>query len=191
MKLKWSKGEGRWGGLFEKCCLSTNGVWLVWCGANRLMSASKPSIKVFWFHSFSRANNSACWFPWIEAFQIYCSFIFLCLTTVASGVMQTPKWFKWIKSSVMYCRVTFWHFLGWFLSIALHIPLVHDFHVISASKWVRQLHIHNVRGTPQAKLDSEFNAHFLLNKHHIRYLLHCIKLVFNSFPFHWMSKKIF
>ena len=112
------------------------------------------------------------------------------LAAVVSGVMKTPKQFKWIKSSVMHYRVTLWCVFWWFLSIAFHIPLAHDFHVISAPKWVCQLHIH-VRDLPQAKLESEINAHFLVNKRLKVPFSNCIKLVFNSFPFHWMSKEKF
>ena len=53
--------------------------------------------------------------------------------------------------------------LRWFLSIALRIPTAHDFRV----------HVHNKRNFPQANLDSEINARFVLNGHgDLYFLLH-------------------
>lgn len=67
--------------------------------------------------------------------------------------------------------VVAWVRLKWFLSIALRIPTVHDFPVISACSW--RLHVHNVRDFPQAKLDSKINACFPSNKHaDLYFLLH-------------------
>ena len=47
-----------------------------------------------------------------------------------------------------------------FLTIALRIPTAHDFRVIARAK-----HVRNKRNFPQAKLNSEINARFLLNEH--------------------------
>ena len=58
-----------------------------------------------------------------------------------------------------------------FLSIALYIPTAHDFAIISAR--TRRVHRHSARDFPRAKLDSETNACFLLNKHGgLYFLLH-------------------
>ena len=48
-------------------------------------------------------------------------------------------------------------------SFTLRIPTAHDFCVISAHKWARD--VRNVRDFPQTKLDSVINARFLLNEH--------------------------
>ena len=52
------------------------------------------------------------------------------------------------------------------------MPTAHDFHVISGPE-IRLLHIQNERNLPQAKLDTEINARFLLNEHgDLYFLLH-------------------
>ena len=49
--------------------------------------------------------------------------------------------------------------------------------------------IHNVRDFPQAKFDIEITARSLSNKHR-KVPFYCIKLIYNSLPFHLMKKKI-
>ena len=67
------------------------------------------------------------------------------------------------------CLTDSWQ-LRWFLSIALSIPTVHDFCVISA--WMSvHVHVHNKKNFPQAKLYSEINVRFRLNKHDYLYFL--------------------
>ena len=65
--------------------------------------------------------------------------------------------------------------LRWFLSIALRIPTAHHFRVISAHKWARARTRKDI--LPQAKLDSEINACFLLNEQGDLYF-YCIIIVY-------------
>ena len=60
-------------------------------------------------------------------------------------------------------------FLRCFHSIALRIPIAHDFRVISACTYTTK----ELRNYPQAKLDNEINARFVLNGHGgLYFLLH-------------------
>ena len=53
---------------------------------------------------------------------------------------------------------------GRLFSIALRIPIAHDFRVISARKWARA-RTHNEGNLTSTKFDSEINVRFLLNEH--------------------------
>ena len=65
----------------------------------------------------------------------------------------------------------------WFLRIP---ATAHDFNVICAR---------NVRDLPQAKLDSQINARFLLNKNlNVTFLY---KIVYKSLSFHGIRRKNF
>ena len=57
--------------------------------------------------------------------------------------------------------------------------------LVSANK---RGHVHKVRNFPQAKLDNETNARFLLDKRR-NVPFYCVKLVCNSMPFYGMTDK--
>ena len=61
-----------------------------------------------------------------------------------------------------------------FHSIALRIPTTHDFSALARAN--KRMHLRNERNFPQAKLDSEINARFLLNKHGKLY--YCLIIVY-------------
>ena len=66
----------------------------------------------------------------------------------------------WTK---IYCHFYFSGITSrWFLSVALRIPLVRTIFALSERANDR-VHLHNERNFPQAKLNIEINARFLLN----------------------------